>query len=150
MPALFIYDDYKQCQAIYRDNFTYCVVNVRIQPNSSPNLWRQIKVIVSNEIIFKIINGMNSKDFSKHHQYHFRHDKLKRGVCLSKHLYEMFEPLKNQQLVMNKTINKKRIAKTVMTSEMQHHYGLTSESDVKFCMTKETERLRMSKTIFRV
>ncbi|XP_063709171.1 nose resistant to fluoxetine protein 6-like [Culicoides brevitarsis] len=130
MPPLFKYDDYDQCRAIYKRNFTYCVVDVQLFEGSNSSLWRQIE------------------DFSRDRRCHFRHDKIKRGICLNEHLDVGFKGTFVNKMMRNRTKNEEKLVQKVIFDDLLASYGLKSDQKVKFCMTDETEKARMSFDLF--
>lgn len=65
MPQLNFYDDVDSCRRRYKKKFRYCVTHVYLQPDEFSKLWRHIDT------------------FSSADQQHYRHDVLKRGLCMN-------------------------------------------------------------------
>uniref|UniRef100_A0A336K189 CSON006028 protein n=1 Tax=Culicoides sonorensis TaxID=179676 RepID=A0A336K189_CULSO len=115
MPVLDKYEDFEECQRNFRENFTYCVVYLKIVSNTSSDLWKQIE------------------EFSSHQQFHFRHDSLKRGICLNN-----YQNTKDIEDGVDTTL------KNYITHELHDGFGLLTEYEIKHVMTHETEQQRMA------
>lgn len=63
MPSLYKFDDFVECSEA---DSVYCIVNSYIKPDEKSDLYNFIKV------------------YSSETKFHLRHDRLQRGLCISK------------------------------------------------------------------
>lgn len=143
MPMLNSYSNYKSCVSAYTDQFKYCVTHVYIEPNASSEVWKEID------------------EFSAYTYQHYRHDVLKRGVCMNdcvKMVQSLEESQKMELSSSNFTVIQPYPAKigqeipeiswteedlenvTICNNvELEQFYGLRSVSRISFCLTETSE-----------
>lgn len=146
MPELNVYNDYRTCVAAYKDNFRYCVTHVYIQPNRSSELWNYIE------------------KFSSYTYQHYRHDILKRGICMN----DCAGTVKSLRLPLVTNFNKSKIFQPYPTRigeeipelgwtiedhqltnacnnfELEQSYGLQAVSEISFCLSTKSNKLRQA------
>lgn len=130
MPELSYFDDFASCFDL---NSSYCLVYTYIKPTENSPVWEQIQNMNRNK-------------------YHYRHDKLKRGVCIKNcqlnnnsnsmdfHVDKPF-PLR---LKDNKYFNVSESQQQLVRSCTKFN-SLETESEVHFCVTPASENLRKGK-----
>lgn len=154
MPELNVYRDYKSCVTTHKERFKYCVTHVYIQPNQSSELWRSIE------------------EFSSYTYQHYRHDVLKRGICMN----DCSKTVENLQAGQKEKfgridfeikdpypakIGKKipelgwsledlELANVCNNLELNQLYGLRSLSRISFCLTQNGNTARKCRSFRKV
>lgn len=128
MPALNDFEAAEHCE-------TYCVAHVYLQPSQS-ELWRQIQEFSSNK-------------------YHYRHDYLKRGVCLDKcqEPFGYVEPFNvtthNLRLVNSSekfvVTHQQQLRASACINSIKLPQGFKAFVNVSFCITRELQAVRKGK-----
>uniref|UniRef100_A0A182MS93 Acyltransferase 3 domain-containing protein n=1 Tax=Anopheles culicifacies TaxID=139723 RepID=A0A182MS93_9DIPT len=148
MPPLYLYDDYDRCLEEFPVRATYCLVDSWIVPNDSIPLWSVIE------------------QFSTDTKRSFRHDRLQRGLCMSrchqlmskfdrrtqmKYFQPRFIANDSQEITFDPNTFRgaldwrnryRRLANQCVNYELKRQYALMAYSTVEYCVTnrQQTER----------
>lgn len=144
MPPLVYFDDYKDCLLEFGEAATYCLTHIYIKPDRSSELWRYLSLFY--------VNNTN----------HYRHDVLKRGICLNRcrtkisrndHInvrkfdFNPFQPYPNRLLgsspVFTVEDDESRDLYICINKELEQNYSLSGHIVVNFCMINELEADRI-------
>ncbi|KAL7030734.1 hypothetical protein ACKWTF_006765 [Chironomus riparius] len=139
MPNMYKYDDYNECLGIFNDEAVYCIANVKIQHNSSSEL--------NNFIV----------EYSSNHKQHYRHDKLKRGLCVNyclKLIGNLSDITQYHTRILNNSYGLSffnaemyrekydEVVNTCINIELIDKFGLKGFTEVQNCIDNEYQNYR--------
>lgn len=150
MPPLYASDDYTKC--FENPMASYCMVYAELQPDNNSVLWNQIR------------NHQNA------YRYHYRHDQLYRGICISKleNITSISKDVGNTSAVEYQPIsdnvemakklhkisrNRKSVAyyerhlHDCVNTEIQQNYNLSVKTFVTYCDSPQ-EHIEKGKCLF--
>lgn len=115
MPKLFQYDDYDECMGTFGTEAVYCVANVHIEPNASSQLYSFIM------------------QYSNNRKQHYRHDKLKRGVCVNV-CRKLIENMNNNFTNNSMNDDYNEVINTCINAELVDKHGLRGLAKMENCI----------------
>lgn len=144
MPDLYAMDDYEKCLGLPNNSESnaalYCLVNTQMTSDNTSELYNYIH------------------EFSMNKKQHFRHDKLQRGICISKckmivellgdqaEEYLMNDVELNQRQTINVVnydnikedrINYEKIINICVNKVLMDSYNLSGLSTIEYCIRKD-------------
>lgn len=157
MPDLYQMDDYEKCLGLQNDfesnEALYCLVNTQLKPDNNSELYRYIH------------------EFSMNKKQHFRHDKLQRGICVTKckkivdALGEEAEEYTVDDLELNQRrnidvvnydnvkgdrINYDNIINICVNKELMDSYNLSGFSTIDYCIRKDNNQFSSIGSVYKL
>ncbi|XP_055587213.1 nose resistant to fluoxetine protein 6-like [Uranotaenia lowii] len=123
-PKIFVYDQFEECQQLYKADYVYCVVHARIQPDAQSQLWQNISIF--------------SRDPS-----HYDHSLLEYGVCIQncENRLRSLGRLSENQTRQHTSEHYAAVARECINLQLKSQYQLEVERQVQLyhCYSEQSD-----------